>query len=272
MINLAGKTILVTGASRGIGAVTALTLSRAGADVILHYGQGEQEAEQIATTIGHDRCHRVQADLAVPHAGKALWQKAVAWKGAIDVVVNNAATMPQASVEDPLEIWSSAWETTLQVNLIAVADLCREAIHHFNARQTQTQHAQTGHHDIGINGTTINGIIINVASRAAFRGDSPDFMHYAASKGGVVALTRSIARGFAKDKILAFAIAPGFVHTDRIEQIMRERGADYVTRDIPMGEPAPPQDVANVIAFLASGLAPHMTGSTIDINGASYVR
>ena len=96
-------------------------------------------------------------------------------------------------------------------------------------------------------------------------------MHYAASKGGVIALTRSIARGFAKDNILAFAVAPGFVHTERIEQVMQERGEDYVTRDIPMGNPAPPQDVANVIVFLASGLAPHATGSTIDINGASYM-
>lgn len=257
MINLAGKTILVTGASSGIGAVTALTLSRAGADIILHYGRGEQEAASIANTIGHDRCHRVQADLSIPNAATTLWNEAIAWKGTIDVVVNNAATMPQASVEDPWEMWSTAWQTTLQVNLVAVADLCRNAIQHFKTRSVETQQG---------------GIIINVASRAAFRGDSPDFMHYAASKGGVVALTRSIARGFAKDNILAFTIAPGFVHTDRIEQLMQERGTDYVTRDIPMGEPAPPQDVANVIAFLASGLAPHVTGSTIDINGASYVR
>jgi NAD(P)-dependent dehydrogenase (short-subunit alcohol dehydrogenase family) len=97
-------------------------------------------------------------------------------------------------------------------------------------------------------------------------------MHYAASKGGVVALTRSIARGFAKDNILAFAVAPGFVHTDRIETMMQEQGREFVTRDIPMGEPVPPQEVANTIAFLAAGLAPHLTGATLDINGASYVR
>jgi len=172
------------------------------------------------------------------------------------VLVNNAATMPAASVEAEWEVWSTAWQTTLQVNLIAVADLCREAICHFQTRR---------------NGTA-GGTIINIASRAAFRGDGVEFMQYAASKGGVIALTRSIARGFANDGILAFAIAPGFVHTDRIAEVMQERGADYVTRDIPMGAPAPPQDVANAIAFLASGLAPHMTGATLDINGASYVR
>lgn len=251
MIDLSRKVVLVTGGSRGIGATTASIMSQAGALVLLHYGQGKDEAETIAKQIGFDRCHLIQADLATPSTVIALWQEAIAWKGQVDVLVNNAAIMPVASVEDRLEDWSSAWQSTLQVNLVAVADLCREAIRHFRTRG--------------------GGTIINVASRAAFRGDGPEYMHYAASKGGVIALTRSIARGFAKDNILAFAVAPGFVHTERIEQVMQERGEDYVTRDIPMGNPAPPQDVANVIVFLASGLAPHATGSTIDINGASYM-
>ena len=256
MIDLTGKTILVTGSSQGIGATTAKTLSQAGAFVVLHYGQSDREAQSLAADIGRDRCHLLSVDLAQPGAGKDLWQAAIAQVGSIDVLVNNAATMPAASIEDEWEVWSTAWQTTLQVNLIAVADLCREAICHFQTRR---------------DGTT-GGTIINIASRAAFRGDGVEFMQYAASKGGVIALTRSIARGFANDGILAFAIAPGFVHTDRIAEVMQERGADYVTRDIPMGAPAPPQDVANAIAFLASGLAPHMTGATLDINGASYVR
>lgn len=256
MINLSEKVILLTGSSRGIGATTALTLAQAGASVILHYGHGKTEAEtiaqQITQQVGEERCHLVQADLSLPNMAVPLWQTALAWRGHIDVLINNAAIMPDASVDDDWQQWSSAWQNTLQVNLIAAADLCREAICHFKANH--------------------GGTIINIASRAAFRGDGPEYMHYAASKGGIVALTRSIARGFAKDNILAYAIAPGFVHTDRIEQVMQERGKDYVTRDIPMGQPAPPQDVANVIAFLASGLAPHATGTTIDINGASYVR
>lgn len=252
MIDLNGKVILVTGASRGIGAAIALTLSQLGASVILQYAQGKAETEAVASQIATDRHYLIQADLAVPQAAVTLWQEAIGWKGKIDVVVNNAATMPYISIDADWTDWSAAWQSTLQVNLVAVADLCREAIRHFQSQQ--------------------GGTIINIASRAAFRGDSPDFMHYAASKGGVVALTRSIARGFAKDGILAFAIAPGFVHTDRIAELMQERGAEYVTRDIPLGQPAPPQDIANVVAFLAAGLAPHMTGATIDINGASYVR
>lgn len=253
MIDLSGKVILITGASRGIGAVTAKTLSQAGAEVVLQYGQGTADIQTVADQIGGDRCQVLQKDLSVPQAAIALWQAAIAGKGRIDVVVNNAATMPSAGVDDDLDQWQQAWTDTLQVNLIAVADICREAIRFFRTRPQ-------------------GGTIINIASRAAFRGDGPEFMHYAASKGGVIALTRSIARGFATDGVIAYAIAPGFVHTDRIEEVMQTRGAEYVTRDIPLGAPAPPQDVANTIAFLASGLAPHITGATIDINGASYVR
>jgi len=115
------------------------------------------------------------------------------------------------------------------------------------------------------------GIIINIASRAAFRGDAPDYIHCAASKGGAIALTRSIARGFAADNILAFAIASDVVKTEKADKFIQEYGEAAVTRDISLGKIAPPQDVANVIAFLASGLAFHATGTTIDTTGAFYM-
>lgn len=251
MIDLTGKVILVTGGSSGIGAVTVRTLTQAGAMTILHYFSQRDKAKQIVEEIGSN-IHVIQADLSEENAAVQLWNDAIAWQGRIDIVVNNAAIMLVAGVDDNLSLWSRAWQKTLQVNLIAVADLCREAIHHFKSRN--------------------GGTIINVASRAAFRGDTPEYMHYAASKGGIISLTRSIARGFAKDNILAFAVAPGFVHTEMAEKFIQDYGEDFVTRDIPMGKIAPPEDVANVIAFLASGLAPHATGTTIDINGASYVR
>jgi 3-oxoacyl-[acyl-carrier protein] reductase len=250
MFNLEDKVVLVTGGSRGIGEVTVKTLQAAGAAVILHYGQGEAEARKIAASLDSDRLYLLQADLSQPGASRELWSQALAWRGRIDAVVNNAATMPAAEIADDWETWTTAWQQTLQVNLVAVADLCREAISHFQ--------------------TTNGGILINMASRAAFRGDGPEFMPYAASKGGIVALTRTIARGFARDGILAYTIAPGFVHTERIDQVMAERGADYVIRDIPMGAPASPQDIANLISFLVAGMAPHATGATFDINGASY--
>ncbi|NJO10102.1 MAG: SDR family oxidoreductase [Leptolyngbyaceae cyanobacterium SL_1_1] len=256
MIDLKGKVILVTGASRGIGAAIAQTLGTAHADVIVHYGHDQKGAEAVAKAIASS--HQVQADLAIVGAAANLWSAAIAWKGKIDVVINNAGIAPAAGVApaagigDDFETWSNAWQKTLQVNLIAVADICREAIRHFQRQG--------------------GGTLINIASRAAFRGDDPEYMHYAASKGGVVALTRSIARGYGGDNILAYAIAPGFVRTEMAAAFIQKSGEAAITRDIPLGKLASPQDVANVAAFLASGLAPHATGTTIDINGASYVR
>lgn len=250
LIDLKGQVALVTGASRGIGAVTASTLHSAGAAVILHYGHGRAEAEALAAGLTAEQVQLLQADLAQAGAAASLWSQALAWRGHIDVVVNNAATMPVAPLQGDWDTWSTAWQTTLQVNLIAVADLCRAAVNHFRTRQ--------------------GGTLINLASRAAFRGDGPEFAPYAASKAGVIGLTRTLAKGYAADGIRAYAIAPGFVRTERIEQVMAERGAAYVTRDIPMGTPADPQDIANLICFLAAGLAPHATGATFDVNGASY--
>ena len=252
MIDLSGKVILITGGSSGIGAVTVQTLAASGAEVILHYAHNLEKARAVAESIGNNQIHLLQADLSVENASVKLWQDALSFSGHIDALINNAGIMPSAGIESEFDIWNTAWKNTLQVNLIAVADLCREAIQHFKSRN--------------------GGIIINIASRAAFRGDTPEYMHYAASKGGVVALTRSIARGFGKDGILAYAVAPGFVRTEMAEKFIQDYGEDFVTRDIPLGKIAPPEDVANVIAFLASGLAPHATGTTIDINGASYVR
>lgn len=248
MIDLTDKTVLITGAAQGIGAVTARTLHRAGASVILHYHQRRAAAVALAESLG-DRVYLVEADLAVPGSAEPLWQSAIASCPRIDVLVNNAATMPAAPLEADGQTWSDAWQTTLQVNLVAVADLCRQAIAHYGDR---------------------GGSIINLASRAAFRGDGPEFAAYAASKGGVISLTRTLARGFAAAGVRVYAIAPGFVRTDRIEAVMAARGAEYVTRDIPMNAPAEPQDIANLVAFLAADLAPHATGATFDVNGASY--
>ena len=116
------------------------------------------------------------------------------------------------------------------------------------------------------------GIIINLASRAGFRGDDADYMHYAASKGAILSMTRTIARHFGRQGVTAFAVAPGFVRTSLNEAFFQSHGVEAAERDIPLGIVAEPEDVANTILFLASGLAKHSTGSTIDINGASAGR
>ncbi len=252
MIDFSGKVVLVTGGSRGIGAAIVETLARANASVVLHYGRSRAEAEALAGRFGSASCLTVQADLAEETSAPRLWRQALAWKGHIDVLVNNAGIAPTTRIGDALEDWHRAWAQVLRVNLIAAADLCREAIPHF---------AERG-----------GGIIVNVASRAAFRGDQPELMHYAASKAGLVALTRSIARGFGAHNITAYVVAPGFVLTEMADQAIAEHGPEFVRKDIALPDMTGPKEVANVVAFLASGLARHATGSVVDVNGASYVR
>jgi NAD(P)-dependent dehydrogenase (short-subunit alcohol dehydrogenase family) len=252
MIDLTGKIVLVTGGSRGIGAATVRTLAAAGADVVLHYGASRAAAEDVQASCPPGRCHLVVGNLEDPAAPAAIWLAAMTWRGHIDALVNNAAVALSAGVDGPLAEWTSAWERTMRINVLAAADLCREAIRHFRPRG--------------------GGTIVNISSRAAFRGDDPPYMHYAASKGALVALTKSIARGYAADGVLAYGVAPGWVRTDMADATITARGLAALTRDIPMGAMAPPEDVANVVAFLVSGLATNATGTTIDINGASYVR
>lgn len=254
MASLDRQTILITGASRGIGAATAKAALEAGATVIGSYRQGPGALEALQGEYGTDRVLALQSDLATSRAGATLWREALAEAGKIDALVNNAGIAPMSGIEDDDEVWYRDWADVLAVNTQAVADLCREAVRRFR---------ESG-----------GGRIVNVASRAAFRGDTVDGLHYAASKGAVVALTRSIARGYAKDGVLAFIVAPGWVKTDMASVIYEPGRAGYESAlsEIPMGDAAPPEQVANMIVFLLSGKVDHATGSTFDINGASYVR
>ncbi len=253
MIDLKGKIALVTGAGGGIGAAIAAMMVRAGGSVVAHDVVAGTRLNDLRSSLGADRCQVVTGDLAKGDEVPRIWLEAEAWKGRIDVLVNNAGIYEPADVGDPFDAWAAGWHRTLEVNLVAPGHFCREAIRHFKARQG-------------------GGIIINLASRAGFRGDDADYMHYAASKGGVLAMTRTIARHFGRDGITAFAVAPGFVRTNLNKDFFDRFGVEGAAKDIPLGEVAEPEDIANTIVFLASGLAKHATGTTIDINGASYVR
>jgi 3-oxoacyl-[acyl-carrier protein] reductase len=246
LLPLHGRTVLVTGGSRGIGAATVRALHRDGATVVFSYGSNEQAAREVADSLG-ERIQLVHGDLAVSGAADCLWDNAIAAVGAIDVLVNNAGAW-LASPLDDAEAWRTGWERNLTLNLQSCADLSRRAIQHFRERD--------------------GGIIVNITSRSAHRGDDADHLAYGAAKGGLLSLTKGIARGFGRDGVLAYAVAPGWVRT--------ELAADHLstadTSALPLGEPTPPQDVAEVIAFLATGRSRHATGATIDITGADYVR
>lgn len=245
------RVVLVTGAAGGIGRAIVRGLVEAGARVVAHDVQAEG-VEALAAELG-DAVRPVTANLADPHATEAVWAEAVAQFGRIDVLVNNAGIYPPAPIEQPLDDWLAVWDRSLAVNLIAPGILCRSAV---------TAYA----------GQEGGGIIINLASRAAFRGEDPEFWHYAAAKAGVVAMTRTIARQYGRQGVTAFAIAPGFVDTAFNKPFTDKFGIEPAAADTGLGEVAQPEDIANVVVFLASGLAKHATGTTVDVNGASYVR
>jgi 3-oxoacyl-[acyl-carrier protein] reductase len=232
--------ILVTGSTRGIGAATVEALEAKGARVM---GHGRTAGAEV-----------IAADLALGDGAQTLWDEAIArLDGRIDVLINNAGVFEPIAVDDPLADWRVAWARTLQINLQASADLCRAAVLHFRDRG-------------------VGGRIVNVASRAAYRGDSPAHWHYAASKAGMVGMTKSIARGYATEGILCFAICPGFVMTGMAEDYLASRGGDKLLADIPLGRVASPEEVAGACAYLALEAPASMTGAVLDINGASFVR
>ena len=191
-------------------------------------------------------------DLADPTVPTKLWQAVLDRFGHVDVLINNAGVFEAAPIDLPNADWSANWARTMQVNLTASAELCRFAVKHF---------LQQG-----------GGRIVNIASRAAHRGDSPAHWHYAASKAGMVAMTKTIARAYAAQGIYAFAICPGFTMTGMAADYLSSRGGDKLLADIPLGKVADPEEVAEVTAFAALSAPPSMTGAVLDINGASYVR
>ena len=242
-----GKAILITGASRGIGAATARVAHREGADVVAHYGANAAAAQRLSNDLGGERIHLVAGDLTDPASTRRVWEQAVQATGRIDVLVNNAGAWIASPLTDD-EGWRDGWHDNLALNLQAPADLCRYAIDHFR--------------------THGGGAIVNVASRSSHRGDDAEHLAYGAAKGGLLALTRGVARGYARENILAYAVAPSWVATDLAADAV---DAEAVAA-LPLREPVPPQDVAETIVFLASGRARHATGTTVDITGADYVR
>jgi NAD(P)-dependent dehydrogenase (short-subunit alcohol dehydrogenase family) len=252
MIKLDSKVVLITGGSRGIGAATVRMVVEAGGEAVIHYGSNEAAARALAHEAGKKRVHLCRANLLSAQETERLWDDAVAWRGRIDVLVNNAGVYEKNALDLSIDDWLAGWERTMRINLYSAAQLCRRAVQHFRGRG--------------------GGILINVASRAAHRGDSIDHLQYGASKAGMLALNRSIARNAAKDNILAYGVAPGFVLTDMVGEYVAEHGLDNMAAMYPTGRVATPEEVAAVITFLASGIAPQTTGSTIDLSGGADVR
>jgi 3-oxoacyl-[acyl-carrier protein] reductase len=234
-------TALVTGSTRGIGAAIAAQLRARGVGVIGH-GSRAGRADTIA------------ADLADPTAPAALWEQALERSGGqIDILVNNAGLFAANPIDASDIQWLDKWEEVLRINLTAAAELSRYAVKHWLARGA-------------------GGRIIHIASRAGHRGDSPDHWHYAAAKGGMLAMHKTIARAYAAQNILSYAITPGFTDTAMAGDYLASRGGAGLLADIPLGRVASPDEIATMAVFCALDAPPSMTGATLDANGASYVR
>ncbi|MEQ8176857.1 MAG: SDR family oxidoreductase [Amphiplicatus sp.] len=254
MLTLDGKTILITGASRGIGLATARACAAAGARVLGHAGRRSPASEALIGegAVGTDDL--LIEDLAVPGAGARLFAAAVARAGRIDAVVNNAGIYLPTPVAGDEKVWNENWAATLAVNLQAPADICRAAVAHFRQQGSDGK----------------GGRVVNLASRAGHRGDGLDFAAYAASKGAILALTKTYARALSGENILFFAISPGWVETRMAPEDIAARAK--AVAEIPIGRVAQPEEIGALAAFLLTDACPSATGSTFDVNGASYVR
>jgi NAD(P)-dependent dehydrogenase (short-subunit alcohol dehydrogenase family) len=251
-IDLSHQHILVTGGTRGIGAAVTRLLVKCGATVVANYHSQEENALKLKKELGNN-LHLIKADLSGAMEVNRLFSETIDYfNGRLDGLVNNAGIAIGSSIEKSVIEWTDDWLRTMDVNVNAVGLLSMRSVKQFKEQET-------------------GGRIVTISSRAAFRGDTEDYLAYATSKAAIVSLTKSIARAFGKEEIKAFVVAPGFTKTDMAQQFINQYGEDFAKNDISLKELTLPEDVAPTIAFLLSGYMDHATGTTIDINAGSYV-
>lgn len=251
-MTFSGKSVLVTGASGGIGRVVAQQFAADGALVAVHFNGNERRAKETLTSLTGDGHILIQADISHPESARGMIDRVVAGFGKIDILVNNAGIFKHHPITDiSFESWQEMWQQTLAANLLGPAYLTFGAV--------QNMLKQGG------------GKIINVSSRGAFRGE-PDAPAYGASKAGLNAMSQSLAKKLAAHNIFVYAVAPGFVKTDMVREILEGDSGEEIRKQSPLGRVARPEEVARTILFLAGKETDFLTGCIIDINGASYLR
>ena len=250
-MDLKGRKILVTGASRGIGAAIAHELLDNGAQLALHYNTSEKEARTL-----HDRYPETaslfQANLENARETEAMMLEVCEAFGELDSIVLNAGIFQPHPVDLNMEEWLGIWRKIINVNLESAGIMTKMGIEHFR---------KTG-----------GGRLVYIGSRAAFRGETQEYLAYAASKGGLTSLARTVARSFGKENIKSFVVAPGFTRTEMAEEFIKVHGEARVLKEIALNELTVPEDIAPLVALMCSGKMDHATGSTIDINAGSYIR
>ncbi len=250
-LELEGKTILLTGASKGIGKGIANFLMEMGATLAIHYNSHKASAKEIAEK--YDTGSKIfQADLESEKDVFRLFDEVIKEFGKLDVVILNAGVFLKHSTELSSEEWLKTWKKTMDINLNSVGLLTKLGIDHYKENN--------------------GGRFIYIGSRAVFRGETEEYLAYAASKGGLTSLARSVARSFGKHNIKSFVVSPGFTRTAMAEQFIDQYGEDRVLKEIALNELTQPKDIAPLVGLMCSGLMDHATGATIDINAGSHIR
>ncbi|MFC3813026.1 SDR family NAD(P)-dependent oxidoreductase [Lacihabitans lacunae] len=247
-IDLSNKKIIITGASSGIGKAIAKSLMASGAQVAIHCNANTEAANELL--IEGNNSQVFKANLGNPEEIEPFFTDVLQAFGKIDLIVHNAGIFEKHALDD--SNWLEVWQKSMRVNLDAVGILTQLGINHFKENKD-------------------GGRMIYVASRAAFRGETEDYLAYAASKGGVVSLGRTVARSFGKYNIKSFLLAPGFTQTPMAQSFIDEHGEDAVLSELSLKTLTQPEDIAPIVNLIAAGLMDHATGSTIDFNAGSYV-
>ncbi len=251
-IDLSQQHILVTGASDGIGREIALFLMEMGAKVAVHYHKNKTSAQEMVKMFPETNSRIFKADFTDPSEVLELWSEMSKEFKRIDAIVLNAGVFMKQPSNATHQDWFAIWKKTMSINLDAAGLLTKMGIGHFESNQ--------------------GGRFIYIASRAVFRGETEEYLAYAASKGGMVSLGRSVARSFGKSNIKAFILAPGFTKTRMAEQFIADHGEKRLLDELALPELTTPKDIAPLVGFMCSGMMDHATGSTIDVNAGSHIR
>ena len=247
--------ILLTGSSKGIGFNIANTLINEGHDIALHYNKNKSSLNNLIKD-SKTNSFTIQSDLSNTNQIKDLVNNTIDKLSFPDCIINNAGIAESADISIDFEKWNELFDRTIDVNLKAPSLIFKELIKYKRANKIKSRLR-----------------FINIASRAAFRGEQEDYISYACSKGGMISLTKTMSRSFGEtDNIVAISIAPGFVRTEMAQSFIDKHGEDVVKQGITLDRLTEPKDISPLVLLIVSGKMDHSTGSTIDINGGSFLR